>query len=85
MTATRLTHVFRASVVSRNRPHATEALLFWGYISEDDIVYFLRRLSKTMTPEAIQRAGDSSNATFNAHRMNTAPNPFHCSHRPYGL
>lgn len=61
--ATRLTDEFRASLVSHNRPHATEELFF------GDLADLMRRLSQVQTPEASQHVGDKAIITFHAHRM----------------
>lgn len=55
-----LTDAFRASVVNRDRPHTTEMLFSWSYISEDDITELTQRLSNIHTPEANQRVGGKS-------------------------
>lgn len=60
MGATRLNDVFRATVVNRNQPHATETLSFWQHILDDDLADLIRRHYKVIMPEASQGVRDKS-------------------------
>lgn len=64
---TRLTDALRASAMNHDRPHATGRLLFWWFISKDDLADLMRRPSQVVTLEAGQRVHDTSIVIFHVH------------------
>lgn len=64
--ATRLIDAFFASVVSYNRPRATDAPFLWRYISEDDLADLIWCL----------RVGDKTIRSFHTHQMAEDLEPF---------
>lgn len=82
--AIRLTHTFRTIVLNCNRPHATEALFFWWYTTEDNISHHVAPLRNAGARTEPMRRKNGHHNLPRPHDGRGIKALFCFSQRPYG-
>lgn len=75
--ALRLASACRASATGTDRPHASDKLLLWWYVSESRLKGLMRRLTVMVMPAGNEQADRESTATSRIQRVAEELEPYH--------